>query len=81
MPQTKPLPTMETHSNVAIPIQHTINDKRSNRTNEENRMQRYTKLNDFYILDNYTGQKLNQNQTIRRLNKYDSMLNDETRED
>ena len=34
MQQTKPILTMETHSHVAIPIQHTTNDKRSNRTNE-----------------------------------------------
>ena len=39
-------------------------------------MKRYTKLNDYYILDNHTGQKLDQKRTIRRLNKYEVILDD-----
>lgn len=39
-------------------------------------MKRYTKLNDYYILDNHTGQKLDQKRAIRRLNKYEVLLND-----
>ena len=35
---------------------------------------RYTKLNDFYVLDNHTGQKLDQKRTIQTLNKYESCL-------
>ena len=41
---------------------------------------RYTKLNDYYIIDNYTGQKLNQKQTIQRLNKYETELQKENGE-
>ena len=41
-------------------------------------MKRYIRLNDFYILDQYTGQKLNQNNTIRRLNRYEEALNEFT---
>ena len=37
---------------------------------------RYSKLNDYYILDNHTGQKLDQKRTIRRLNKYEVKVND-----
>ena len=43
-------------------------------------MKRYIKLNDFYILDQYTGQKLNQNNAIRRLNSYENILQKETEE-
>jgi hypothetical protein len=39
---------------------------------------RYIKLNEHYILDKYTGQKLNQNNAIRRLNKYEEALNEFT---
>ena len=39
-------------------------------------MKRYTKLNDYYILDNHTGQKLDQKRTIIRLNKYENELNE-----
>ena len=39
---------------------------------------RYTPLNDYYILDNYTGQKLDQKRTIRRLNKYEAITNEFT---
>ena len=42
-------------------------------------MKRYIKLNDFYILDRYTGQKLNQNNTIRRLNRYETELQKENK--
>ena len=42
-------------------------------------MKRYIKLNDFYILDQYTGQKLNQNNTIRRLNRYETELQKENK--
>ena len=41
-------------------------------------MKRYTRLNDYYILDNYTGQKLDQKRTIRRLNKYEAITNEFT---
>ena len=37
-------------------------------------MKRYTKLNDYYIIDNYTGQRLDQKQTINRLNQYEEEL-------
>ena len=39
-------------------------------------MQRYIKINDYYIEDQYTGQKLDQKRTIKRLNKYEAILND-----
>ena len=42
-------------------------------------MKRYTRLNQYYILDRYTGQKLNQNNTIRRLNKYETELQKENK--
>lgn len=35
---------------------------------------RYQQINDFYIEDKYTGQKLNQNDTIERLNQYERIL-------
>ena len=37
-------------------------------------MKRYEKLNDFYIIDNYTGQKLDNKRTIKRLNQYERIL-------
>ena len=43
-------------------------------------MKRYTPLNDYYILDNYTGQKLDQKRTINRLNRYETELQKETME-
>ena len=43
-------------------------------------MKRYTKLNDFYILDTYTGQRLDQKRTIQRLNKYEYELQKENGE-
>lgn len=43
-------------------------------------MKRYTRLNDYYILDNYTGQKLDQKRTIQRLNRYETVLKKETEE-
>ena len=33
--------------------------------------QRYTRLNDYYIIDNMTGEKLDQKRVIERLNNYD----------
>ena len=41
---------------------------------------RYEKINDYYIQDNYTGQKLDQKRAIRRLNKYEYELRKETKE-
>jgi hypothetical protein len=35
---------------------------------------RYQKLNDYYIEDTYTGQRLDQKRTIQRLNKYEHEL-------
>ena len=35
---------------------------------------RYERTNDYYIEDKYTGQKLNQNDTIERLNQYENIL-------
>ena len=43
-------------------------------------MKRYTQLNQYYILDNYTGQKLDQKRTIQRLNRYEVELRKETEE-
>ncbi len=43
-------------------------------------MQRYKRLNEYYILDNYTGQKLDMKRTIQRLNKYEIELQKETEE-
>lgn len=43
-------------------------------------MKRYTQLNQYYILDNYTGQKLDMKRTIQRLNKYEIELQKETEE-
>ena len=44
-------------------------------------MKRYTRLNDYYILDNYTGQKLDQKRLIQRLNRYEHELRKETEEE
>ena len=44
-------------------------------------MKRYISLNEHYILDTYTGQKLNQNNAIRRLNRYETELQKETKEE
>ena len=38
---------------------------------------RYTKLNNYYIQDNKTGQKLDQTRVIQRLNKYETVLRKE----
>lgn len=35
---------------------------------------RYKRLNDYYIIDKCTGQKLDQKRTIIRLNKYENEL-------
>ena len=43
-------------------------------------MKRYTQLNQYYILDNYTGQRLDQKRTIQRLNKYEYELQKENGE-
>lgn len=36
---------------------------------------RYTRLNEHYILDTYTGMKLNQKDTLERLNRYEDLIN------
>lgn len=36
---------------------------------------RYTRLNEHYILDEYTGIKLNQKDTLERLNRYEDLIN------
>ena len=38
---------------------------------------RYTQLNNYYIQDNKTGQKLDQKRTIMRLNRYEHQLKKE----
>ena len=43
-------------------------------------MKRYTQLNQYYILYNYTGQKLDMKRTIQRLNRYEHELRKETEE-
>ena len=43
-------------------------------------MKRYKRLNEYYILDNYTGQKLDMKRTIQRLNRYEVELRKETGE-
>ena len=48
--------------------------------NREDTMKRYKRLNDYYILDNYTGQKLDMKRTIQRLNRYETVLRKETEE-
>ena len=40
-------------------------------------MKRYTQLNQYYVLDNYTGQKLDMTRVIQRLNKYETVLRKE----
>ena len=40
-------------------------------------MKRYKRLNDYYIIDEYTGQKLDQTRVIQRLNKYETVLRKE----
>ena len=40
-------------------------------------MKRYKRLNEYYILDNYTGQKLDMKRTIQRLNRYEHELQKE----
>ena len=40
-------------------------------------MKRYTQLNQYYVLDNYTGQKLDQTRVIQRLNRYETVLRKE----
>ena len=37
---------------------------------------RYTQLNQYYIQDNKTGQKLDQKRTIKRLNRYETQINE-----
>jgi len=44
-------------------------------------MKRYSPLNQYYILDNYTGQKLDMKRTIQRLNRYEHELQKETESD
>ena len=44
-------------------------------------MKRYRQLNDYYIEDTYTGQKLDQKRTIRRLNQYETILQKEFNEE
>ena len=41
---------------------------------------RYTSLNNYYIQDNKTGQKLDQKRTIKRLNRYEHQLKKEMEE-
>ena len=43
-------------------------------------MKRYTQLNQYYILDKYTGQKLDMKRTIQRLNRYEHELRKEMEE-
>ena len=40
-------------------------------------MKRYKRLNQYYILDNYTGQKLDMTRVIQRLNRYEYELKKE----
>ena len=35
---------------------------------------RYEQINEYYIQDNYTGQKLTQTDSINRLNQYERLL-------
>jgi len=35
---------------------------------------RYERTNDYYIEDKYTGQKLNQKDSVERLNQYERIL-------
>ena len=42
---------------------------------------RYKKLNDFYLLDTYTGLKIDQNKALELLNNYEEALNVQTRHD
>ena len=44
-------------------------------------MTRYTRLNDYYIIDNYTGQKLDNKRTIKRLNQYEQILQEIRRQE
>jgi len=44
-------------------------------------MKRYKRLNDYYIIDEYTGQKLDQTRVIQRLNRYEYELQKETESD
>jgi len=44
-------------------------------------MKRYTQLNQYYVLDNYTGQKLDMTRVIQRLNRYEYELQKETESD
>lgn len=37
-------------------------------------MQRYEQINEYYIQDNYTGQKLTFTDTVNRLNNYERLL-------
>ena len=43
-------------------------------TNRETKQMRYQQINQYYIEDTYTGQKLDQKQTINRLNQYEHEL-------
>ena len=43
-------------------------------------MKRYIPLNQYYILDNYTGQKLDMTRVIQRLNRYEYELKKEMEE-
>ena len=38
------------------------------------KMQRYELINEYYIQDNYTGQKLTFTDTVNRLNQYETLL-------
>ena len=46
-------------------------------TNRETKQMRYQQINQYYIEDTYTGQKLDQKQTINRLNQYETQLTKE----
>lgn len=59
---------------------HTKPTRRKDKRIREEKMKRYKRLNEYYILDNYTGQKLDQKRTIQRLNKYEIELQKETEE-
>ena len=68
--------------NIWLPGRNTTNPKPTRKPDKrirEEKMKRYKRLNEYYILDNYTGQKLDMKRTIQRLNRYETALKKENK--
>lgn len=72
-------PSIKPHLQVRTPNAHKTQMQRL-QTNREEKQMRYKQINEHYVLDTYTGKKLNQKDTITLLNNYEETIQTQRRE-